>query len=430
MCGAVKKHKDENCNSFQQETAMSQTTESYNRRLTENPKDVNTWLEYIRFQDDVFQFEKSYRRGSMAKGQRVTAERKLAILQKAISHLPNNENLLREQLNIIVSVYPSDELYEYLKNLVDKDQGNIILWQGLIESRQCSMSHCNSRSVINLYINCLSTLHQIRRSSMLEKHILEENILRMLYRCGLFLRQSGLFEMLWTLLKMYLDLNLSSTVSKFNFTVMYSECQLLKLEETILNSQLPIHVLWLRIEKLRESCHWLPFNGDDKCDDPQRIVFPEDVNELVHPITMQENTFKLIATILSLLKIPLLPSRHTTMRDLGLNYVPWSLDSIETILPIFLRCYPINLDNEYLADYSQTLAVGPQYLKPFPAQEEYLEFVLKVMKNCGECLNGNDKLAVYVWWLRFQRMLITLDKQGKLCNLQIATIYLLYSIYF
>ncbi|KAI4458259.1 tetratricopeptide-like helical [Holotrichia oblita] len=330
LSSKVPKVENENFTGFKQEEDMSQTTAFYNRSLADDPSNVDMWLKYIRFQDMVYQFEKTYRKGSIAKGQRVTAERKLAILDKALTHLPNNERLLRERLNICVSVYPADELHEQLNKLVDKEQ----------------------------------------------------------------------------------ELNISQDRSKFNLPSGFDEKQLLELEEVVLNSQLPLHELWLRIEKLRESCHWLPFTGDGECEDPQRLVFPEDVAELIHPITMPGNTFKLTATILTLLKIPLLPCRHSTMKNLGLDYVPWALDSIETVLPIFLNLYPIDLTNKLFINYSQKLTVGPQYLKPLPGQEHFLIFILQIIKNCVDSLTGYEKTAVSVWWLRFQRILYVLESQG------------------
>lgn len=397
---------------LKQEDDLSRTTGEYNRKLTENPGDVDLWLKYVDFQDSVFKFEKTFRKGSFAKGLRVIAERKLAILDKALSQNPNCERLIRERMNIAFSVYPSDELQMQLKKLVEKDLGNIILWQGYIEATQCSMSHCNAPAVLKLYTQCLSTLHKLRRNATIERALLEENILRMLYQCGLFLKQCGLFEQLWTLLRLYLELNLSPVDKmKFNITSGFEEQQLLELEEVVLASQLPIHELWLRVEKLREACHWLPVIGES-CEDPQRMVFPEDVNELIHPITMPENIFKVTATILTLLKVPLLPCRHITMQELGLDYVPWSLDSVESLLPVFFNLYPIDLTNKYLLKDNK-LAVGPQYLKVIPGQEEYLQFVLTTIKNCIDCLSGCDKKAVIVWWFRFQRLLVALDKQER-----------------
>lgn len=208
---------DENFTGFKQEEELTQATANYNKKLTENVHDIKLWLEYVNFQDMVYQFEKTYRKGSVAKALRVLAERKLSILDKALVHNQNCEDLLRERLNVAVSIYPTDELQLQLKNLVEKEQGNIILWQGYVEATQCSMSHCNTPEVLNLYIKCLSVLHKLRRNSTMERALLEENILKMLFQCGLFLKQAGLFEQLWTLLRLYLELNLSpSDKSKFH----------------------------------------------------------------------------------------------------------------------------------------------------------------------------------------------------------------------
>lgn len=97
------KETNEHFTGFKQEDEMSQMTASYNRKLAENSADIDTWLDYVKFQDAIFQFEKTYRKGSIAKGLRVTAERKLSILDKALSHNPDCERLMRERLNIAVS---------------------------------------------------------------------------------------------------------------------------------------------------------------------------------------------------------------------------------------------------------------------------------------------------------------------------------------
>ncbi|ENN72623.1 hypothetical protein D910_02209 [Dendroctonus ponderosae] len=405
--------KDANFTGFRQEEELSRRTAHFNRNLTDNPTDVQMWLKYVEFQDTVYQFEKSYRKGSIAKAQRVLAERKISILDKALTNNQGNEQLLRERLRVAVSAFPADELQTQLKTVIEKEKDNIVLWQGYIEATQCSMAHCNSPAVLALYIECLSTMHKLRRTTVSEKYIFEQGILRTLFQCGLFLKQAGLFEQLWTVLKMYLELNLtSSNKAIFNVERYCNEKELLELEEVVLNSQLPHHELWLRVEKLREACHWLPRMGDQDCEDPQRIVFNEDVVELIHPITSPENIFKLVATILTLLKVPFLPCRHSTMQDLGLDYVPWCLDSIETLLPVFLPMYSIDISNKNLLRDTNRLAVGPQYIKALPGQEEYLSLIMAVMESCAECLKNQDQLAVRIWWFKFQRLLIILDVQG------------------
>lgn len=71
----------------------------------------------------VYQFEKSYRKGSIAKAQRVLAERKMAILDKALMLNAGCEALLRERLKVAVSAFPADELQVELKKLLEKEKG-------------------------------------------------------------------------------------------------------------------------------------------------------------------------------------------------------------------------------------------------------------------------------------------------------------------
>lgn len=91
----------------------------------------------------------------------------------------------------------------------------------------------------------------------------------MLYQCGLFLRQAGLFEQMWTLIRLYLELNLNHSGFPSGSPILISK-DLEELEEVVLKSGLPLHELWLRTEKLRECCNWLPYNGSGNCTDPQR----------------------------------------------------------------------------------------------------------------------------------------------------------------
>lgn len=103
--------RDEQFLGFKQEEELTEKTAFYNSHLGENPTDIKVWLEYIHFQDVVHQFEKTYRKGSMAKAQRVLAERKLSILEKALTLNHNNSEVLqRERLTIAVTTFPSDEL--------------------------------------------------------------------------------------------------------------------------------------------------------------------------------------------------------------------------------------------------------------------------------------------------------------------------------
>lgn len=96
-----------------------------------------------------------------------------------------------------------------------------------------------------------------------------------------------------------------------------------ELEEAILGSQLPLPTLWLRVETLRAGTHWVPLPSDSDSEDPQRLVFPEDVNDLIHSINCPHLTFRLVTVTLSLLKVGSwiqFCNRSTTSRMLIYNF--------------------------------------------------------------------------------------------------------------
>ncbi|CAG2062781.1 unnamed protein product, partial [Timema podura] len=410
------------------------------------------------FKDTVSQFERTFRRGGGASGSRVAAERKLAILDKALSHNPESVPLLQERFVVADEVFPADQVSEQLAALTEKQPSNLTLWSDYIGSTQCSLAMCSASTVLAMYGQALGKLHQSRRGvPALQVKITEQKILgwllyyssiltlflscgvkghnsdlyvvktiRVSYfaltlQCGLFLRQAGLWEQLWILLRLCLELNVfqsssASAPNRFNIKPSIPEDQVITLEDSILNSQLPLPTLWLRVEKLREGVHWLPWDKSTNCEDPQRVVFPDDVSDFLHPVTTSSLDIHLITIVLVLLKVPLLPSRHTALHAIRLTKVSWGLDTVENLLPAFTTFGTVDLGSvDILKDITE-LTSGPQYLFEHLGQEHYLNFVINVFQACGESLKEPSQTAVFVWWLRFERLLISLDNQGR-CKL-------------
>nr|CAD7193805.1 unnamed protein product [Timema douglasi] len=404
------------------EEEMSKKTAEFNKKLAEDPHDVNTWLGYSRYQDTVSQFERTFRRGGGASGSRVAAERKLAILDKALSHNPDSVPLLQERFVVADEVFPADQVSAQLAALTEKQPSNLTLWSDYIGSTQCSLTMCTASAVLAVYGQALGKLHQSRRGvPALQVKITEQKILALTLQCGLFLRQAGLWEQLWTLLRLCLELNVfqsssASAPNRFNIKPSIPEDQVITLEDNILSSQLPLPTLWLRVEKLREGVHWLPWDKPTNCEDPQRVVFPDDVSDFLHPVTTSSLDIHLVTIVLVLLKVPLLPSRHTALHAIRLTKVSWGLDTVESLLPAFTTFGTVDLGSvDVLKDITE-LTSGPQYLFEHLGQEHYLNFVINVFQACGKSLKEPSQTAVFVWWLRFERLLISLDNQGR-CKL-------------
>jgi hypothetical protein len=171
------------------------------------------------------------------------------------------------------------------------------------------------------------------------------------------------------------------------------------------------------VEQLREGVHWLPWTSDEDCEDPQRLIFSDDISDLLHPITTASLVPHLTAVVLMLLKVPLLPCRDTAARIINRHQTSWSLDAVEMLLPAFFPMGTVELECVGLFKDVFRLAVGPQYIDQRLGQEHYLEFVLKVFRLCGNCLTEPLRTAFCVWWLRFERLLLVLDRL-KICELQ------------
>lgn len=89
------------------------------------------------------------------------------------------------------------------------------------------------------------------------------------------------------------------------------------------------------MELLRTCDRWLPLPKHlvDDAEDPQRVVLPEEMAELVQPLVIHKSVVSnLVTACLILLKMPILPFRHFVASQLGIHKCSYYMDSLETIL--------------------------------------------------------------------------------------------------
>lgn len=96
-------------------------TKAFNRRLGENPSDIDHWLDFVQHQDNFYM--------KLTKLQLV--ERKLDVLCKALKENPANDQLYRVYVDIIEKNYPSFEVSKLLDTLLEK--GNFFYLQLIIK---------------------------------------------------------------------------------------------------------------------------------------------------------------------------------------------------------------------------------------------------------------------------------------------------------
>jgi len=95
---------------------------------------------------------------------RATILKKLSIVEKALEKNDSKE-LLKLKLHFMTELTPSDELSTQLETLVNKDSGNIVLWQHFIMVTQASLAMCTVPRVLALYSKCFNILRQRARTN-------------------------------------------------------------------------------------------------------------------------------------------------------------------------------------------------------------------------------------------------------------------------
>lgn len=107
---------------------------------------------------------------------RHTILKKLSIVEKALGKNGKSNELLKLKLHFMSELIPSDELFSQLETLVNKDSGNIVLWQHFIMAIQGSLAMCTIPKVLDLYSKCFSILRQRSRTnpSLYDAQLLRE----------------------------------------------------------------------------------------------------------------------------------------------------------------------------------------------------------------------------------------------------------------
>ena len=228
------------------------------------------------------------------------------------------------------------------------------------------------------------------------------------------MRQSGLSEQFFALIKLALELNVSANKFAKLQPLEKDQHTLVEYEEVILSSGLPMNEVWLRIEKLRQNFYFLPCPEDRSSSDPQRMVFNEDIVHFVYPLVNKEYSFNLIIIILKLLKVPLPP--HSLKHCFFTKQENCSeFDSIEDILHIFLtKSFKHDaLFEQILFDFIKDFSIGPSYISAIVGSEIYLNCLIEVLLIFSECsteLTSKQRNIFLVLWLKFERILVCLDK--------------------
>nr|XP_036847376.1 nuclear exosome regulator NRDE2 isoform X1 [Manis javanica] len=187
--------------------------EEFNRRVRENPRDIQLWMAFVAFQDEVMRSPGLYaiEEGEQEKRKRslkLTLEKKLAILERAIESNPSSVELKLAKLKLCTEFWEPSTLVKEWQKLIFLHPNNTALWQKYLLFCQSQFSTFSVSKIHNLYGKCLSTLSAVKDGSILSHPALpgtEEAMFALLLQQCHFLRQAGHSEKAISLFQAMVD---------------------------------------------------------------------------------------------------------------------------------------------------------------------------------------------------------------------------------
>ncbi|KAF1743136.1 hypothetical protein MXB_1173 [Myxobolus squamalis] len=322
-----------------------------NKKVNENPSDINSWLELVELQREKLGLNCS---------DKILAECQMAVLSKAITRNPKSEDLLLRELYITHNVSDSNSLREALDKIVFNFPNKITFWLMLIFHTSVLLTFLTlARYLLGTdNFEKLIALFQILLEYNLAQTIDTELEKMKPDACLLYL------ETFWDSETMKIgekgalgfshffsknkkpnqaSIFSSERISVFNdilVDIVPDENFYTDIEANIVRNINGVDTGWLAIETYRSSYQMLPLKTNQDVDDNERIILFDDVSSFVFKLDKCVH-FELCLLFLLLLGVPiphkLVPILNQDLAD-GLiisDFVlqfPQLLSQFETIL--------------------------------------------------------------------------------------------------
>ncbi|XP_046346712.2 nuclear exosome regulator NRDE2-like [Haliotis rufescens] len=316
----------------------------YNKNLRENTSDVKLWLEFVKFQDQVFRGD-SWRRGGLSQA---VIDKKLAILERALSDNPGCLDLKLAQLEVCEDVWGTERLAQEWDQLLFVHSANTKLWHSYLLYQQSRLTSFSVPKLIKLYHKCFRVLTAVVEGNMQTARptdVPDSALMDVFVQYCMFLHQVGHTERAVASYQAIIEFNLfcppnltdtmtgdraavfesfwDSSIARFGepgaagWGAWRSRDKMVaetggvtadpteEAEEAIISKQMPTWKTWLEIETLRENSHWLPWRPDlskneteEDCEDLERLVLVDDITPVLFRVAEPEAQFRLVLCLL------------------------------------------------------------------------------------------------------------------------------------
>ncbi|KAK2538190.1 Nrde2 [Columba livia] len=428
--------------------------EEHNRKVRENPRDINAWMEFVSFQDELMRGSNLYAsKGEQEvrrKSLKLILEKKLAILERAIESNPSNVDLKLARLKICTEFWEPPALIKEWQKLIFLHPNNPELWKKYLLFCQSQFTTFSVSKINSLYGKCLTTLAAVQDGSMVSHPLLpgtEEAMLAIFIQQCHFLRQAGHSEKAVSLFQALIDFTFFKpdsvkdlpTRGQVEFFEPFwdsgeprigekgargwkawmhqqekggwiavkpddDDDEEIDEDQEIKDKTLPKWHIWLDIEYSREARHWLPWRPDktkketeEDCEDPERQVLFDDLGPSLIRLSNPDLQRQLLYSFLQFLGVPctskLFPSNLYIAMDE--NNIFDSVLSDEK--PLTFVDFPLSGFNSI--GHMDTMLRERHHIGHCKEGEEFIHNVFHVL---SLLFTGKEKCNLSICWLQYE----------------------------
>lgn len=319
-------------------------TEYFNKHLRENPHDIDSWLNFIDFQDEysIWDFSQSSKKlQDVALG-----EKKLSIVDKAIELNSTCIALKLKRLEVLRNISTPEDLEKEWKKLSFVHPNNPKIWKSYFKFLTTHVTHFTVSKTTKVYQKCLEIFKSMLEGTF-HTHTpppnLEVECLNFILDFTKFLSISGFIEKsiaIWQALvefNLFAPENFSKELPLSDMITLFepfwdsgcprfgeknslgwnkmSQMQSLslasgnilnidELEDAVIFNEKNNAKIWYQIEDLRETYYWFPIkiHEYDQTDDIERSVSFEDISAYLFRFQEPETNYQIIKYFLQYLK--------------------------------------------------------------------------------------------------------------------------------
>ncbi|XP_017669347.1 PREDICTED: protein NRDE2 homolog isoform X3 [Lepidothrix coronata] len=428
--------------------------EEHNKKVRENPRDINAWMEFVSFQDELMRGPSPYAsKGEQEvrrKSLKLILEKKLAILERAIESNPSNVDLKLARLKLCAEFWEPPALIKEWQKLIFLHPNNPEMWKKYLLFCQSQFTTFSVSKINSLYGKCLTTLAAVQDGSMVSHPLLpgtEEAMLAIFIQQCHFLRQAGHSEKAVSLFQALIDFTFFKpdsvkdlpTRGQVEFFEPFwdsgeprigekgargwkawmhqqekggwvalkdddEDDEEIDEDQEIKDKTLPKWHIWLDIEYAREARHWLPWRPDktkketeEDCEDPERQVLFDDLGPSLIRLSNPNLQHQLLYSFLQFLGVPctskLFPSSLYIAMDENNIFDSVLYDD----KPLTSVDFPLSGFNSI--GHMDTMLRGRRQIGHCKEGEEFIQNVFHVL---FQIFTGKEKSNLSICWLQYE----------------------------